>query len=821
MNHYDTELPKRRSSARGLPSADARRELAKTYLSLQHEHWPALVTRGILPAMTDENFGTLAEQLCETYMSAVLADLPRSLSGLTLGACYVRYSDENSNVRSLDQQLRNILLFAAGQTVFIPWQQVFCDAAISGRTQDRPGFQLLGAAVEYEERRFTTVYVDDLSRLSRDQVDSMAFGKNAKFHNRTLIGVSDGFNADDMMSDLTHTIHSMRHKMFSADLSAKVIRGERDKFLQGGNPGAVPTGYKPVPRLDADGAVVVVRNKVKTDVVIDEPAAAVVREIFKRFAIDHQSPHRIAKHLNDCLALDRNRWNESSIRQMLHNERYRGKITWRKFETVHHPKTGKKHRKRRPEEEWLVRQDETMRIISEDLWEATCRRRKEVSRNTRGKGNANRSRQSDYPTRLFDLYCKDCDRPLRLTRSGEKTASLHCDSGKYERHGCTLRSTKMVHIIEECVLARIKEELLTPELFDTLFVKANQYLADEAAKPKTDTAKLERQINVLNKSLERLAKQLGKFDDGPMLKKLLAEVEQTELQLVALTEEKEQAASENFRPKKMSKKDFLGMVTALRDLLQDDVGASASALAKALGRIPVTQGPKRGRSKSWLLDLSINPIPVLLEVAQIKDIATNPTTLALEYLYARSWTIAPTVKCQAFEIKTEHRVAKRAGELAAKGCSINTIKDKLNVDWKVAKAAVQFAEDHPEDAQRYARPHTGPDKNNTLVQSLGPQVLQLRRDGVPFKKIATELNVSLGTVTAAFDHASPAAIEQAAETGKPVDRGSIPLLAPEKRAAVRERLACGETERAIKAACQVDRGTIRKIKREMRAPEPS
>jgi hypothetical protein len=51
---------------------------------------------------------------------------------LALAVAYLRFSDENSNPRSLDQQLLNVLNRARRDGVFVPWHYVLADAAVSG-----------------------------------------------------------------------------------------------------------------------------------------------------------------------------------------------------------------------------------------------------------------------------------------------------------------------------------------------------------------------------------------------------------------------------------------------------------------------------------------------------------------------------------------------------------------------------------------------------------------------------------------------------------------------------------------------------------------
>ena len=54
------------------------------------------------------------------------------IAWIALAVAYLRFSDENSNPRSLDQQLLNVLNRARRDGVFVPWHYVLADAAVSG-----------------------------------------------------------------------------------------------------------------------------------------------------------------------------------------------------------------------------------------------------------------------------------------------------------------------------------------------------------------------------------------------------------------------------------------------------------------------------------------------------------------------------------------------------------------------------------------------------------------------------------------------------------------------------------------------------------------
>ena len=763
-----------RSTVRGLPDSQARVELAETYLAIQHELWPEMAGTSEVPGKTDESYQLLAEQLRTSYNHDPAPRLePPDLGagGIKVGACYLRYSDDNSNTRSLDQQLRNVLNRAKTDGVFVPWSMVLCDAGIPGTTPNRVGFRRLEQLVE-ESEVVGTVYVDELSRLARNQLDSKRVVDMVQFTGKQLIGVMDGFDSNSEMADISHAFTALKNETFSKDLGRKVIRGAHDKFDRKGNTGAVPTGYKVQPLRDASGETILgPKNKVQMEVVIDEPAAEVVKRIFRMYAEEKLSPARIGNILNNEEALGRTTWNQSTVSQMLKNERYRGRIIWGRNKTVRNPKTRKKQSVRRPESEWKVRQDESMRIVSEELWDAVRRREAEVSRNTHPKGRARKSRQASYPVRLFDLYCKCCDQPLALYRSG-KYQMMHCRCGKQKRNGCELTSSKTLHIIDEVILAHLKEQMLTASFMEHLRDEANDYLVEEASKPMVDTAELDRKIRSCKAKIKRLVNRAESLDEGVALDTVIGKIDEAEHELKRLEGERRVAADANFRPEPIGPEEWDALVADLRGLLMDDVAAAASVLSKALGKVYITQGPKRGRSLSWFAELRINPVPLLLEVAQITGRASCPTTRSLEYLQMRSWTIDQTVQAQIFEVRVEHRVAHHAGALFALGCSINLIKDILHVDWRTAKAAVAFAKEHPADAKRLATDRKPTDKSDTKVGDVADEVLRLTREKVPLSQIAKQFDVSHATLVAAFDHLSPSAIKEAAKVGRRPRRAS-------------------------------------------------
>ncbi|MCM2375252.1 recombinase family protein, partial [Aporhodopirellula aestuarii] len=628
------------SPVAGLPKESALLELAQTYLDEQHRHFPEYQSLGLLRERSDASYRMMARQFADAYRSGSVQEFTptsRAPRNVTVAACYVRYSDANSNTRSLDQQLINVLKQAKRLEAFIPWECVFADAAITATTTARPGYQMLKSMVESEVSIPRIIVADQLDRLHRDQEASLHFAKLVKARDRRLV-TADGYDSSNEFAKVAHAFSSLQSEMYIDQLKAKVDRGMTDAFKKGKHLAAPPTGYKLVECKDADGNVIIKsKSKVERKVVIDEGAAEVVRRIFDMYANQKLSPAKIARILDSESALGRSTWGPSSVAQILKNEKYIGRWTWRKTTGNQDPITGKKHAVSQPEEEQLVAEHPERRIISQELWDAAVERRKEASRNTNPpKGRRVKSRQEAYPNMLFDLWCEKCNSPLWRNRSAGTYVQLHCPYGKDGLRGCDLKSSKSLRIIEECLLTPIKQLLFADGYPERLCVKANEFLMEEAAKPHVDTKKIERQITSLEAKLRRNGQRLSGLDEGVAADSLVDSIQTDQSTLTELKAELARTAKANFRPEPLGVETIRTLLASLRELLHDDVVTAHSILSKMVGRVSVSLGEKQGRTHTWKAKVNLNPVPALVEIGKQKGC---PTTHSLEFLQVCSWTV--------------------------------------------------------------------------------------------------------------------------------------------------------------------------------------
>jgi hypothetical protein len=105
---------RRRDATIGLPNDVDLRKLALTFLQINRREWPELVDVGLLPEPSELVLDSMVDAFKARFLSGVvISPSPSNLSpGVGLAAAYLRFSDDNSNPRSLDDQLTNILVRA-------------------------------------------------------------------------------------------------------------------------------------------------------------------------------------------------------------------------------------------------------------------------------------------------------------------------------------------------------------------------------------------------------------------------------------------------------------------------------------------------------------------------------------------------------------------------------------------------------------------------------------------------------------------------------------------------------------------------------------
>jgi DNA invertase Pin-like site-specific DNA recombinase len=280
---------------------------------------------------------------------------------------YARYSSDTQRDASIEDQLR----LCKERIIREGWElvQVYRDAALSGASTMRPGYQALLEGAR--EAAFDVVVAEALDRLSRDQEDVAALFKRLKFAGIRFVTLAEG-----EISELHVGLKGTMNALFLKDLADKTRRGLRGRVAAGRSAGGLCYGYDVVRQLDANG------EPQRGGRSINEPEAAVVRRIFALFA-GGASPIAIAKRLNaEAVPGPEGRaWRDTTIRGhagrgtgLLRNELYIGRLVWNRMRFLKDPATGKRVSRPNPRAEWIVEAVPDLRIIDQETWDQAAER---------------------------------------------------------------------------------------------------------------------------------------------------------------------------------------------------------------------------------------------------------------------------------------------------------------------------------------------------------------------------------------------------------------------------------------------------------------
>ena len=293
-------------------------------------------------------------------------------------AVYARYSTDMQSPNSVEDQLRLCRYICANNN----WNvgEVFTDEAISGKTDQRPGFERLRSKVV--AGHFDVVVTESLDRLSRDQEHLNGFHKRLKYQGGEIV-TADSANNDETQIALRGIIGSM----FLKDLGAKTHRGQEGRVLNGKSAGGRSYGYRVDRQPMPDG------TWTTGDLLINDDEATVIKRIFKDYD-EGQSGRAIAIALNregvpaPSSGKGSGEWTFSTIQGfwqrgtgILNNELYIGMRVWNRQHFVTHPETGKRQARLNPREVWTRNAVPELRIIDDALWSRVKDRQSSIRAN--------------------------------------------------------------------------------------------------------------------------------------------------------------------------------------------------------------------------------------------------------------------------------------------------------------------------------------------------------------------------------------------------------------------------------------------------------
>ena len=345
----------------------------------------------------------------------------------------------------------------------------FYDDGYSGTNFNRPGFTAL--LEEIEAGRVDTLVVKDLSRFGRNYLQ-VGYYTEIVFPKKGVRFIAINNNVDSANpteNDFTPFLNIM-NEWYAKDTSNKIKAVFKSRMKEGLRcSGAIPYGYK---RINGD----------KQTLVVDEPAAEIVRKVF-RLACQGMGVTAIAEQLTEEKVLipsaytakyfpencrnrsfsDPYRWNANTIGHILDRQEYLGhtvlgKSICENFKT--------KQRRAATPEELMIFPDTHEAIIDQDTWDIAQKLR------VRAKP---RAANGTYSHRLSGMiYCADCGSRMGFISPEARQSGKHYDSDSAFQCGNYRNQNN------ECVSHFIKTSALEAAILQAIKAVSQYVIENEA-----------------------------------------------------------------------------------------------------------------------------------------------------------------------------------------------------------------------------------------------------------------------------------------------------------------------------------------------------
>jgi site-specific DNA recombinase len=435
---------------------------------------------------------------------------------------YARVSSVGQAERdtSIPAQLKTLRKHAAAQGWTVAHEYV--DEAESARTANRPAFREMIAAAKKKPKPFDVILVWKFSRFARSREDSIVYKSLLARQGVSVVSMNERID-EGAAGKLLEGFIEVIDEFYSSNLAEDTLRGLKENASRGFfNGGSIPVGYRT--RSITTGGVA------KSRLDPDPSFAPIVKRIF-HLAANGEGAKEIAKTLNGSgLRTPRGKpWSVNVIRYILRNENYTGTFVWNRTEKA----KGQSARKDNAE---VVRMENAHpALVARSLFEKV------------GKLMDGRRREVIPPRSVGSEYLLS-----GLIRCGKCGASMQgspAKNGRYHYYSCRRKAVsgasacdaKLVRreILDDAVVDRLRENVLTEKNLIELVRITNQAVADFRSDAELDLEAVEKQAEDARSRLRKLYSliEVGKLeadDLGPRIRELRTSVEEYDSRLEGL-----------------------------------------------------------------------------------------------------------------------------------------------------------------------------------------------------------------------------------------------------------------------------------------------
>lgn len=431
-------------------------------------------------------------------------------------AIYCRLSqDDGSLGESGSIQTQKAILTQYCQEHHMEIVDCYCDDGWSGTNFDRPAFQrMIG---DIEAGRVNTVIVKDLSRFGREYAQ-MGLYIEHYFEEKGVrfLSLAENIDSSQGLNNLVLPFTNVINSLYARQASEKTKAAHRARAKNGMFLGSrAPYGYQKDPND-------------RHHLIVDPEAAEVVKEIFRMFAdgIGYVRMTKILRErniLNPQAYFNQNNpdyykhsdywrkpfdWHATSVRAILNNPVYLGKLTFGKTKTK-----GFFDKRRVPAEEsdWIVVEHTHEPLVSQELWD-TVHQMMKARRRENGSGHV-------QPFAGL-VKCAGCGSSLNASYDKKKGKYTGFSCWVYKNYGkqrCTSHAIGW-QTLNRLVLEDIRRNAHVAKLASSRYME--MLLSAKLEKEKDETARARRELKKTEKRVEELDKILAKLYEDQALGKI-------------------------------------------------------------------------------------------------------------------------------------------------------------------------------------------------------------------------------------------------------------------------------------------------------------
>ena len=383
---------------------------------------------------------------------------------------------------------------------------------------------------------------------------------------------------------------------------------------------------------------------------IEPREAAVVLRVFKEFA-DGKSGNGIVKRLNaegvPGRRKSKNGWSPATVHRVLRNEKHVGRWIWNRTETRRDPKTGRRRQFPKPESEWFIAEDESLRIVPQELWDQVQERMGDVRKTWPG-GHGKRgfegqrgSEVRHYPTNLLSgaMVCASCGSAMAKV-SGKGGGYYGCLGAA--KDACENRVLVRRSLVERVVLAAVRDELMSSANIDYVLKRVKEEVEKASIEAPEAISLREAEFAAEER---RVANFVEFIAEGRGSRALADALLASEKRVEALRAELDVLRRGRERVLAMPPREWIEeRVTTIQPVLERRTERSALLLRKLLGTIqmePVT--PEVGR-RYYRARTSLDVLAVLDEEPGAEPEGSEPGSNTLHWWRRRESNPRPKVR---------------------------------------------------------------------------------------------------------------------------------------------------------------------------------